>query len=133
MGKYEPLGQFLKSQTRDFLPMTFREIESILSAKLPPSKKYPAWWSNNPSNNVMTRYWLDAGYETESVDVGAGKLVFRRKSQIYKTKDETARKSIMGLMKGMVTLPPDFNPEEPFWELHKEWEDFEIGGLEEKK
>ncbi len=43
------------------------------------------------------------------------------------------RKSIMGLMKGMVTLPPDFNPEEPFWELHKDWEDFEIGGLDDKR
>jgi transcriptional regulator with XRE-family HTH domain len=43
------------------------------------------------------------------------------------------RKSIMGLMKGMVTLPSDFNPEEPFWELHKEWEDFAIGGLDNKK
>jgi DNA-binding transcriptional regulator YdaS (Cro superfamily) len=42
-------------------------------------------------------------------------------------------KSIMGIMKGMVTLPPDFNPEEPFWELHKDWEEFEIGGMENKK
>jgi DNA-binding transcriptional regulator YdaS (Cro superfamily) len=48
-------------------------------------------------------------------------------------KDPAKPKSIMGLMKGMVTLPPDFNPEEPFWELHKEWEDFEIGGMEDKK
>ena len=46
---------------------------------------------------------------------------------------KTKRKSIMGLMMGMVTLPSDFNPEEPFWDLHKDWEDFEIGGLEEKK
>jgi DNA-binding transcriptional regulator YdaS (Cro superfamily) len=41
-------------------------------------------------------------------------------------------KSIIGLMKGMVTLPSDFNPEEPFWDLHKDWGDFEIGGLEDK-
>lgn len=48
-------------------------------------------------------------------------------------KQKAKRKSIMGLMKGMVTFPPDFNPEEPFWELHKEWEDFEIGGMDDKK
>jgi Putative antitoxin of bacterial toxin-antitoxin system, YdaS/YdaT len=48
-------------------------------------------------------------------------------------KNKEKPKSIMGLMKGMVTLPQDFNPEEPFWELHKEWEDFEIGGMEGKK
>jgi transcriptional regulator with XRE-family HTH domain len=47
--------------------------------------------------------------------------------------EQVKRKSIMGLMKGMVTLPPDFNPEEPFWELHKEWEDFGIGGLDDQK
>lgn len=47
-------------------------------------------------------------------------------------KDTAKRKSIMGIMKGMVTFPPDFNPEEPFWELHKEWDDFEIGGMEDK-
>lgn len=125
MGKYEPLGQFLKSQTRDFVPMTFREIENILSAKLPPSKKYPAWWSNNPSNNVMTKHWLDAGYETESVDIGAGKLVFRRKARAKNPMVELPRKSIAGCMKGMVTFPADFNPAEPFWGLYEESEDAE--------
>jgi transcriptional regulator with XRE-family HTH domain len=48
-------------------------------------------------------------------------------------KNKAKPKSIMGIMKGMVTFPPDFNPEEPFWELHKDWEVFEIGGMEDKK
>jgi transcriptional regulator with XRE-family HTH domain len=48
-------------------------------------------------------------------------------------KSKAKSKSIMGILKGMVTFPPDFNPEEPFWELHKEWDDFEIGGMEDKK
>lgn len=43
------------------------------------------------------------------------------------------RKSIIGLMKGLATLPPDFNPAEPFWELHEEWQDSEIGGMERRK
>jgi hypothetical protein len=132
MSKYEPLGQFLKSLSRDFVPMTFREIEEILSAKLPPSKKYPAWWSNNPSNNVMTKYWLDAGYETESVDIERGKLVFRRKPRTFKTQNDLPRKSIIGCMKGMVTLPLDFNPSEPFWSDHDNWNDGIIGGLDRK-
>lgn len=130
MGKYEPLGKFLRAQKLGRINMSFAEIERIINSKLPPSKKYPAWWSNNPDNNVMTREWLEAGYETESVDPTSEKLVFRRSESNMK---KTSRKSIMGLMKGMVTLPPDFNPEEPFWELHKEWGDIEIGGLEEKK
>ena len=46
--------------------------------KLPPnSLRYPAWCSNNPSNNVMTRVWLDAGFRTEQVDVKSRKIVFR--------------------------------------------------------
>ncbi len=48
-------------------------------------------------------------------------------------KDKGKPKSIMGLMQGMVTFPADFNPAEPFWELHTEWEDFEIGGMDNRK
>ena len=45
------------------------------------------------------------------------------------SEDHAKSVSIMGMMKGMVTFPPDFNPDEPFWELHQEWEETEIGGL----
>ena len=78
MGKYEPLHNFLEGCKTEEVPLTFSEIEGILGAELPPSKAYPAWWSNNPSNNVMTRAWLAAGYRTERVDVAGEKLVFRR-------------------------------------------------------
>lgn len=47
--------------------------------------------------------------------------------------DTTKPKSIMGIMKGMVTLPPDFNPAEPFWDLHADWDGLEIGGMEDRK
>ena len=43
--------------------MTFGEIEELLGEKLPASKQYPAWWSNNPSNNPMTKEWLAAGFQ----------------------------------------------------------------------
>ena len=62
--------------------MTFVEIERVVGASLPRSSRYPAWWSNNPSNNVMTAIWLDAGFKTEQVDTGARRLVFRRTRQI---------------------------------------------------
>jgi hypothetical protein len=78
MGKYSPLRDYLKSQRVDSVSMTFEQIEKVLERPLPPSKKYPAWWSNNPSNNVMTKEWLAAGFQTESVDVAGEKLVFRR-------------------------------------------------------
>src|SRR5438034_719397 len=59
MGKYEPLGQFLRKQRAAAVPLTFREIEKITGVKLPPkAQHHRAWWSNNPSNNVMTKVWL---------------------------------------------------------------------------
>ena len=78
MSKYAPLGQFLKSQTTQEVRMTFAEIEGKIGCKLPPSAyNHRPWWSNNPSNNVMTKVWLDAGYRTEQVDMEGKKLVFR--------------------------------------------------------
>ncbi|WP_433960329.1 DUF7662 domain-containing protein, partial [Bradyrhizobium guangdongense] len=69
MGKYDRLGEFLRSQKTREVPMTFAEIERVIGGKLPPnSPQYPAWWSNNPTNNVMTKVWLAAGFRTEQVD-----------------------------------------------------------------
>lgn len=78
MGKYQPLAAFLAQARGPEAPMTFAEIERVIGHPLPASKKYPAWWSNNPSNNVMTRAWLAAGYQTERVDIAGQRLVFRR-------------------------------------------------------
>ncbi len=79
--QYEPLGQFLKSRSAGETPLRFDEVEAIIGAALPPAAgRHPAWWSNNPSNNVMTKVWLDAGYRTERVDLGARSVVFRRTS-----------------------------------------------------
>lgn len=59
--------------------MTFAEIERVLGFSLPEKASgIRAWWSNNPSNNVMTKAWLAAGYVTERVDMGSRRLVFRR-------------------------------------------------------
>jgi hypothetical protein len=79
MGKYEPLGAFLRGQRTQEVPLTFTEIERITGVKLPPkAQHHRAWWSNNASNNVMTKVWLEAGYESAQVDMSARKLVFRR-------------------------------------------------------
>ena len=78
MSKYDQLGTFLQNQKMHEIPMTFTEIERVVGTSLPRSSRYPAWWSNNPSNNVMTHVWLNAGFKTEQVDISARKLVFRR-------------------------------------------------------
>jgi len=80
MGKYDALGGYLAKQFGTEIPMTFAEIEQVIGAKLPPAAQdHRAWWSNNPSNNVMTKIWLAAGFQTEQVDMASRKLVFKRK------------------------------------------------------
>jgi hypothetical protein len=77
--KYDALGQYLKARaTQTMVRLTFAEIEAIIASKLPSSAyDHRPWWSNNPSNNVMTKVWLAAGFETEQVDMAGQTLVFR--------------------------------------------------------
>jgi hypothetical protein len=123
MGKYDRLGEFLKSQRGREVPMTFAEIERVIGGKLPPnSPQYPAWWSNNPANNVMTRVWLAAGFRTEQVDTKARKVVFRRidpkplESPVPRAKK--GRHPLFGALKGLMRIPPDVDltePADPDW------------------
>src|ERR1700687_4383215 len=84
VGKYTRLGEFLRAQRSKEVPMTFAEIERVIGGKLPPnSPQYPAWWSNNPSNNVMTKCWLTPGCRTAQVDVKSRKVVFRRVEETH--------------------------------------------------
>lgn len=133
MGKYEPLGSYLREQRTDAVAMSFEEIERI-TGKLPEkSQRYRAWWSNNPSNNVMTKVWVDAGFRTEQVDMEARRLVFRRVGS--RKQDETApplsdrrgetRPSpttpphpLYGALKGLLRIMPGTNltkPADPAW------------------
>jgi hypothetical protein len=124
MGKYSRLGDFLKAQRTKEVPLTFAEIERIIGGKLPPnSPQYPAWWSNNPSNNVMTKVWLSAGFRTEQVDVKSRKVVFRRVEQKSEpstspTANKGARHPLFGALKGLVRIPPGVDltePADPDW------------------
>ena len=59
--------------------MTFEDIEAVIGATLPPSaRKHRAWWSNNSTNSPMTLAWRAGGYESASVDMANGTLVFRK-------------------------------------------------------
>ena len=124
MGKYDRLGEFLKSQRTREVPMSFADIERVIGSKLPPnSPQYPAWWSNNPTNNVMTKVWLAAGFRTEQVDTKARKVVFRRVEQkppeanLPRTR-KSGRHPIFGALKGLVHVPADVDltePADPDW------------------
>ena len=140
MKKYEALGQFLRGQKYEEVPMTFAEIERVTGAKLPKSQRYPAWWSNNTSNNVMTKIWLDAGFRTERVNIAAKKLVFKRiaksssagmadTSREFRSIENTAGKKLgrhpaLGSMKGTFTIEPGYDLTSPMY-TDKEWAEIE--------
>jgi len=129
MSKYDNLGQYLRQQKNALIPLTFAEVERIIGQKLPRSSRYPAWWSNNPSNNVMTKVWLEAGFKTEQVDVERRKLVFRRVHPADPPRAdhpaEPKRRSspdlfhpAFGSMKGLIQVAPGVDltePADPEW------------------
>lgn len=103
MSKYEPLTQFLSGRRDQEVPMTFAEIERVLGFSLPEKASgIRAWWSNNPSNNVMTKAWLAAGYVTERVDMGSRRLVFRRSEGTLTVADRSTRAGEAGRSVGFL-------------------------------
>jgi hypothetical protein len=124
MGKYDSLGEYLRKQRRNEIPMTFDRIEKITGTRLPRSATfYRAWWSNNASNSVMTQVWLDAGFQSEQVDMKGRKLVFRRvRPSADRPSGERpaapARHPFIGCLKGTVHIPPGVDltePADPDW------------------
>lgn len=124
MSKYDSLGNFLKSQATDRVPMSFAEIERITGVRLPASaRRYRPWWSNNATNSVMTKVWLDAGFESEQVDMAGGRLVFRRiraPRQGGALKGQASGKfhPLAGLLRDVTTVMPGADltePADPEW------------------
>jgi hypothetical protein len=123
--KYQPLTEFLRRHPRAVVRMTFAEIERVIGAKLPPSAmRHRAWWSNNAQNNVMTKAWRDAGFESEEVDMKGRRVAFRRvpleASRDARTPCDVAegRHPLIGWMKGTLTIAEgvDFTqPADPGW------------------
>ncbi len=125
MSKYTPLQAHLCQNGKTLVAMSFDEIEALLGFALPPSAhNHRAWWSNNPTNNVMTKEWLEAGYETEEVDLRRERLVFRRTDRDVSSsfgsgtppsapQSPPAGRSIIGVLEGTVTLHPRTDLTEP--------------------
>lgn len=127
MAKYDALQYFLEKVPESAIPMTFSEIEKLIGAPLPASsRKHRAWWSNNPTNNVMTHAWLGAGFESADVDLAAERLVFRRTSLLRA--QPSARKGeapsagnqeamvfhpLYGALKGMISVEPGYDLTQP--------------------
>lgn len=132
MSKYAALQHFLEGVPGSAIPMTFSDIEKVIGAPLPSSsRKHRGWWSNNPTNNVMTHAWLGAGFESAEVDLEAERLVFRRRAAKVRTaaakaSEESASVCIhpaYGALKGMIVVPEGVDLTEPM--------EFEWNGLDD--
>jgi hypothetical protein len=78
MSKYYLLRHHLLGVRSDRWRPTFREIEAVIGFSLPASARtYAAWWSNG-SGMPQSAVWLDAGWRTEELDLGAERVTFRR-------------------------------------------------------
>ncbi|MFB7157994.1 MULTISPECIES: hypothetical protein [unclassified Lysinibacillus] len=76
--KYLQLQQFLKSNGSECITLSFGNIEMILGFKLPDSAyKYSAWWSNNIGSHTQAHSWVDAGYKTQSIQLG-NQVIFKK-------------------------------------------------------
>ncbi len=115
--KYQPLENHLKIRGLGEIPITFEEIEAVIGAKLPPSaRKHRPWWSNNPSNSVMTRSWLAAGYKTARVDLGSERLIFVRDDTLDSRQtsspvpeNDSDGHPVLGCMSGTVTVTDELD------------------------
>ena len=132
MSKYAPLKTHLRASGRASVSLSFDKIERIVGVKLPPSAfKYRAWWSNNPTNSVITHAWLEAGYKTANVDMAGRKLVFQKYAKGKPAPeggderetpngDDTAYFSrIYGALQGTVTIHQDTDLTSP---VDVEWD-----------
>ncbi len=85
MGKYAPLGAFLrrwkrKNTTATTVELTFADVERIIRALLPQGATAGDWWHNSLRTErgfIQSRAWLNAGFEAHKVD-GAESVRFRR-------------------------------------------------------
>lgn len=89
MKKYELLGNYLADLPirRNRVSLTFKEIEKIIRAKLPPSATdHREWWANQEYGSRAS-HWQNAGFKVDKVDQQRGIVTFRRERSAQISRD----------------------------------------------
>jgi hypothetical protein len=80
MAKYSSLAQWLTSQARSPVTLTFAEVSALVPGGLPPSAyEYQAWWANerNP-RPVQKLAWSKEGWSVVNLNLTAQRVTFER-------------------------------------------------------
>lgn len=87
MAKYDPLKNYLGGlpdpQNEVFL--SFKELERILGAELPPAAyKHRPWWANQKNGgHVNAKAWMEAGWKVDAVNQREHWVRFIRQSHVF--------------------------------------------------
>ena len=68
MGKYEPLGAYLRSAAGSEIVLTFAQIERIISARLPDIAMRSQWWLSTTGRGatpIQTEGWRSVGFDAK--------------------------------------------------------------------
>jgi hypothetical protein len=118
-GKYSALTRHLADLDAARVSMTFAEIEAILGEPLPGSaRSHRPWWANSGRGHVQARGWLDAGYQSEQVDLAAERLVFVRLNAVEAVPlppAGTGDHPLFGCMAGTITLAEGVDLTDPMF------------------
>jgi hypothetical protein len=80
VSKYTGLGGYLKFRGAftDTVKLDFARIDGIIGDNLPiDAYRNKEWWDNK-SSHVHARAWLEAGWETQEVNLKEGHVIFKR-------------------------------------------------------
>ena len=136
MSKYAALTKHLSSRGHSRVAMTFAEIEAVLGSPLPGSaRSHRPWWANSGHGHVQSKGWLDAGYQSEQVDLEGEKLVFAKLNAVDSTAHPQpsvtdhllGRHPLLGCMRGTIMVAPGTDLTEP---SAPEWTDQLLGKFE---
>ena len=105
MTVYAPVMQFLIAQATDRVRLDFQQVERILGRALPKSAgDYQAWWANDPTHS-QAKAWLEAGWQTENLNLGGRTVEFVRIRKPARTPTPAAPPTDpWGALAGSVTI-----------------------------
>lgn len=81
VSKYSALGRWLRGVPShvETTWIDFIKVEELIGVPLPPSAtRHRSWWANDWTSHSQSKLWLEAGWQTDIVDMDNERVRFRR-------------------------------------------------------